>query len=180
MKIVNIILGIGTAIIVGSLINLGIAAFHPGPIAPDYSVFVKPLAAPYPTPCAAGDTACAKQAAAYNAEQQAQQEQYNQAQQTYDAAMKVYNRDVFIIANIAGIVVFVVGFGLLFSTAIAAQGVPIGVMMAGLWSIIYGYARGWGSTNDQLKFFVGLAIAILIIGGSIWLVDRYQKKRAGA
>jgi len=68
----------------------------------------------------------------------------------------------------------------LFMTSIVAQSVPIGIMIAGLWSIIYGYMRGWGSTNDQLKFFVGLVIAALVIGGSIWLIERYQKKRATA
>jgi heme/copper-type cytochrome/quinol oxidase subunit 4 len=34
--------------------------------------------------------------------------------------------------------------------------------------------------NDQLKFFVGLVIAALVIGGSIWLVQRYAKKRGSA
>lgn len=178
MKIINVILGLGTAIILGALVNLGIAAFHPAPIAPDYNAIVKPSAAyPYPAPCAAGDTVCTQKIDAYNAEQTAQQEAYNTANNAYQDALKVYNRDVFIIANIIGIVVFVAGFLILFATSIVAQSVPIGIMIAGLWSIIYGYIRGWGSTNDQLKFFVGLVIAALVIGGSIWLVERYQKKR---
>lgn len=177
MRMVNIILGIGTAIIVGSLINLGIAAFHPGPVAPDYALYNKPLTPPlFAAPCAKGDTACAAQWNSYNVQQQEQQAAYNNAQQAYDAAMKNYDHDVFIIANIAGVAVFAIGFWILFSATIATQGVPIGIMMAGLWSIIYGYARGWGSTGDQLKFFVGLVIAALVIGGSIWLVNRYQKR----
>ncbi len=181
MKIINIILGLGTAIIVGSLINLGIAAFHPAPVAPDYAAFQKPLAPPpYAAPCAKGDAACVKAWNDYNAAQTAEQQQFQQAQTAYNGAMKVYDRDLFIIANIAGVAVFAAGFWLLFSTAIAAQGVPVGVMIAGLWSIIYGYARGWGSTNDQLKFFIGLAIAVFVIGGSIWLVDRYQKRKKAA
>ena len=179
MKIVNLILGLGTAIILGALVNLGIAAFHPAPVMPDYNAIVKPAPAyPYPAPCAVGDKACAAKVDAYNAEQQKQQEEFNRQQQAYEAQLKIYNRDVFIIANVAGIVIFIAGFWMLFATAIAAQSVPIGVMIAGLWSIIYGYMRGWGSTNDQLKFFVGLVIAALVIGGSIWLVERYQKKRA--
>ena len=178
MKIINIILGLGTAIIVGSLINLGIQAFHPAPVAPDYPSFVKQ--APYPAiaPCAAGDKVCQQKLDAYNNEQRQEQDAYNQAQSVYQDQVKVYDRDLFIIANIAGIAVFAIGFWLLFASAIAAQGVPIGIMMAGLWSIIYGYARGWGSTNDQLKFFIGLVIAVLVIGGSIWLVERYQKRKA--
>lgn len=176
MKIVNIILGVGTAIILGSLINLGIRAFYPEPQAPDYGAIVKPISAPYPAPCAVGDAACIKQTSDYNAAQQAQQDQFSEQQSTYQDAMKVYNRDVFIIANIVGIVVFITGFWLIFTTAIATQSVPIGVMIAGLWSIIYGYIRGWDSIGDILKFIVGLVVAALVIGGSVWLIQRYQKR----
>lgn len=48
-------------------------------------------------------------------------------------------------------------------------------MLAGLWSIIYGYAAGWGSVNDMFKFFFGLAVAIVVIGGSAWLMQRHAK-----
>jgi uncharacterized membrane protein len=181
MKIINVILGLGTAIILGALVNLGIAAFHPAPVPPDYNAIVTPAAVyPYPAPCAAGDVACSQKVDAYNAQQQKQQQEFNKENDAYQNALKVYNRDVFIIANVVGIIIFIAGFLVLFMTSIVAQSVPIGIMIAGLWSIIYGYMRGWGSTNDQLKFFVGLVIAALVIGGSIWLIERYQKKRATA
>ncbi|MDP2598958.1 MAG: hypothetical protein Q8P49_03955 [Candidatus Liptonbacteria bacterium] len=177
MKIVNIILGLGTAIIVGALINLGIRAFYPEPQMPSYNIRTKAMVAPYPTPCAAGDKECVTKNDAYNLDQRKQQSLMQGEQQAYEARMRVYNSNLFIIANVAGIAIFIVGFWLLFSTTIAAQSVPIGIMMSGLYGIIYGYARGWGSTNDQLKFFVGLLVAALVIGGSIWLIDRYHKKR---
>jgi heme/copper-type cytochrome/quinol oxidase subunit 4 len=176
MKIVNIILGLGTAIILGALINLGIRAFYPEPVAPDYGMMVKPMIA-YPAPCAAGDKTCVAQLNVYNAEQQAQQDAFNQKQKEYQDAMRIYNRDVFIIANIVGIVVFIVGFWFVFTTAIATQSVPIGIMIAGLWSIIYGYGRGWDSIDDRLKFFVGLVVAALVVGGSVWLIQRYHDKK---
>jgi hypothetical protein len=94
--------------------------------------------------------------------------------------VKIYDRNLFIIANIVGVIVFVFGFWLLFSTSIAAQSVPIGIMIAGLYSIFYGYIRGWGSVNDQLKFFIGLVIAVLVIGGSMWLIQKYVVKRGNA
>ena len=176
MKIVNVVLAIGAGIIVGSLVTLGIKAFYPEPQAPDYTAIMKPVPAYPPTPCAANDTQCKKELADYNAAQQAAQQKFDDANVAYQDAMKVYNKNLFIIANIVGIAVFAVGFWILFSTAIAAQGAPIGVMMAGLWSIIYGYARGWGSIDDKLKFFVGLVIAMIVIGGSIWLMQRHAKK----
>ena len=90
--------------------------------------------------------------------------------------MQVYDTNLFIIANIVGIIVFALGFWLMFGgIALASNAVPVGIMLAGLWSIIYGYMRGWGSVDDQLKFFIGLVIAVLVIGGSMWLMQRYQK-----
>jgi Fe2+ transport system protein B len=175
MKMINVVLGLGTAIILGSLITLGIKAFYPEPVAPTYPVYS--ASAPV-VPCASGDAQCLKQNQQIELQQTTLQNQFNQEQQAYEDQTKVYDRNLFIIANIVGVIIFVVGFWLLFATSIAAQSVPIGIMIAGLWGIIYGYARGWGSVDDQLKFFIGLVIAVLVIGGSMWLVERYQKKRA--
>jgi uncharacterized membrane protein len=122
-----------------------------------------------------GDAACAQNVKQIEAKQQAAQDQFNKDQQTYQDQMNVYNKNLFIIANIIGIVMFALGFWLVFGIALASNAVPVGIMIAGLWSIMYGYIRGWGSTNDQLKFFIGLVIAVLVIGGSMWLIQRHQK-----
>jgi hypothetical protein len=177
MKVVNFVLGLGTAIILAALITLGIKAFYPEPVAPNYPVIAP--SAPI-VPCASGDAQCLANNAQIETQQQAQQDQYNQAETAWENETQIYDRNVFIIANIVGVIVFAFGFWLLFATAIAAQSVPIGIMIAGLWGIIYGYGRGWGSVNDQLKFFIGLVIALLVIGGSMWLVQRYAKKRGNA
>jgi Flp pilus assembly protein TadB len=173
MKIVNLVLGLGTVIIVGSLLTLGIKAFYPEPVSPTYPQLT-PIA--YPAgPCATNDVACQKLQSDSTKADQVAQNKFNADQQTYQDAMKVYNRNLFIIANLAGIVVFALGFWLIFGTALAAQSVPIGIMAAGLWGIIYGYARGWDSVNDQLKFFIGLVIAALVLGGSMWLMERRRR-----
>jgi uncharacterized membrane protein len=176
MKIVNFVLGLATAIILGALINLGIAAFYPAPVAPSYpnSAVVAPI-----VPCPSNDAACAQNNANIEAQQQAAQDQYNNAETAYESAESVYNRNLFIIANVVGIIVFAVGFWLIFgSIVLASNAVPIGIMLAGLWSIMYGYIRGWGSVGDQLKFFIGLVIAVFVIGGSMWLMQRHQKNAA--
>ncbi len=175
MKAVNVVLGIATVIILSALINLGIKAFYPEPIAPTYANY--PLAAPI-APCASNDTACIQNNKQIEAQQQAAQDKFNQQQQAYTDQMNVYNRNLFIIANIIGIIMFALGFWLVFGAALASHAVPIGIMLAGLWSIMYGYMRGWGSIDDRLKFFVGLVIAVLVIGGSLWLIQRYQKSHS--
>ncbi len=173
MKIVNVVLAIGTAIILGALIVLGIAAFYPAPTAPTYPN--NPIGIPV-VPCPSGDTQCLKQNQQIEAQQSAQQDQFNQEETVYEAAMGVYNRNLFIIGNVIGIIVFVAGFLLVLYAALAGQGVPIGIMLAGLWSIMYGYGRGWGSIDDQLKFFVGLVVAVIVIGGSMWLMQRHAQR----
>jgi heme/copper-type cytochrome/quinol oxidase subunit 4 len=171
MKIINIVLGVATAIILGALINLGIKAFYPEPVAPSYPNV--PVAAP----CGPNDAVCLKANDQATAQANAAQDQFNQQEAAYENAMAVYNKNVFIIANIIGIIVFALGFFLVFGdAAVAARGVPIGIMLAGLWSIVYGYGRGWGSVDDILKFFVGLVIALLVIGGSMWLMQRHERK----
>lgn len=170
MKIVNFILGLAAAVILSALIILGIKAFYPEPVAPTY-----PDQTSMVVPCASADSACQAQSEASALQQQAQMDQYNSAETAWQNQIMVYDRNLFIIANIVGIIVFAVGFWLVFGVALASNAVPIGIMLAGLWSIMYGYARGWGSVGDQLKFFIGLVIAVLVIGGSMWLMQRYQK-----
>lgn len=181
MKVVNFVLGLGTALILGALIVLGIKAFYPEPVAPNYPTITP--SAPI-VPCASADIQCQQNNAQLEAQQQAQQtaaeDQFNQQEDAYTAAMQIYDRNLFIIANIVGIIIFAIGFWMLFATAVAAQSVPIGIMIAGLWAIIYGYGRGWDSVDNQLKFFIGLVVAVLVIGGSMWLIQRYAKKRGSA
>ncbi|HUZ93066.1 MAG TPA: hypothetical protein VNG29_03685 [Candidatus Paceibacterota bacterium] len=173
MKIVNFILGLGTAIIIGALIQLGIQAFNPAPVPPQYPNY--PVAVPYVN-CTPSDAQCIAQQKTANEAQQAAQSRYNTAQDAYTVAMKIYGYYAFVAANVAGIAVFVFGFWLLFATALTARSVPIGIMVSGLYAIIYGYARGWGSVGDQPKFFVGLVIAAIVIGGSMWLMQRHAKE----
>jgi hypothetical protein len=171
MKIVNVVLGIATTIILGALIILGIKAFYPEPVSPNYPDNVTPV-----VPCASADIQCQQQDEAYSQQMAA----YNQQEQTYEDQSAVYGKNIFIIANIVGIIVFAFGFWLIFGAMLSSLGVPIGIMLAGLWSIMYGYARGWGTVDDQLKFFIGLVIAVLIIGGSLWLIERSQRGKRSA
>jgi hypothetical protein len=177
MKAVNIILGIGTAIIVSALIVLGIHAFYPAPVYPTYPESIP--AAPIPCGVNTGVTCTPAQQKTLdqqNAQQQAQQDAYNQAQTDYQTQIGIYDRNLFIIANVIGVIVFALGFWLLFGTAIVAQSVPVGIMIAGLYSVIYGYAEGWGSVDDKLKFLIGLLLAVVMIGGAMWLIQRAHAK----
>jgi heme/copper-type cytochrome/quinol oxidase subunit 4 len=177
MKIVNIILGVATTLIIASLISLGIKAFYPEPKYPEYTSVVKSYPAPIEfTNCEKTDKECIAKRDTYDAEQKKQQEEFDKQQKAYNDATKVYNRDYFVISNVIGIFVFVIAFWLLMSASAASYAPLIGVMAAGLWSIFFGYIRGWESVDDKLKFVVGLVVAALVIGGSTWLLNRHYKK----
>ena len=170
MKIINLILGLGTAIIVSSLIYLGIQTFYP---APEYPAFdYKPI--PYER-CAPEDQKCFDER---TRQQDERDTGYDKQVKEYDEKSEVYGRNFFIIANITGLIIFIGGFLLLFAVTMASRSIPIGIMLAGMVSIISGYITGWGGTDDKIKFIVGLLIAAIVIGGSMWLIQRYQRKDA--
>ncbi|HUX66617.1 MAG TPA: hypothetical protein VMV31_03930 [Terriglobales bacterium] len=161
MKVLNVVLGVGTAFILVSLVALGIGAFYPAPASP-YTVDSM-LATR--ADCAPGDSACLAKLAAAKAA-------FNANVKAYDQAVRVHGRNVFVVANLIGAVVFVAGFFTVMYGRLAGQGIPSGVMLAGFAVMIYGYGEGWGSMDDRLKFFIGLALGALVIVGSGWLVQR--------
>ncbi len=176
MNIVKVILGVATALIMSALITLGIKAFYPEPQAPRYDELTKPMVA-REFNCEKTDAACIRERDAYYVEQLRDQEMWRAESRVYEDAMKVYTKNLFIIANIVGIIIFVGAFWALTRIGSVAYSSVIGVMVAGLWSILYGYARGWGSVGDKTKFGVGLVVAALVIGGSITLLQQYMKKK---
>ncbi|MDR3582268.1 MAG: hypothetical protein P4L67_03265, partial [Candidatus Pacebacteria bacterium] len=81
MKAINIVMGLATAIILGALINLGIKAFYPEPVSPNYVSY--PAMATV-VPCASNDTACMQANKQADLQQQAAQTQFNQQEQAYE------------------------------------------------------------------------------------------------
>lgn len=76
----------------------------------------------------------------------------------YEDARAVYNRNVFIILVVLGLISL--GLGLL---VISASAVANGFLGGGLLSLIVGTVRYWSNMNDYLRFIVlGVALAVLI------------------
>lgn len=76
----------------------------------------------------------------------------------YRAARDVYNRNVFVILVIAGLVVLGVGLRI-----VAAAAVSSGLVLGGVLSFIIGTIRYWSGMHDYLRFIIlGIALAVLI------------------
>lgn len=79
----------------------------------------------------------------------------------YREKMNYYNRNVFIILEIAGLIAFLLGL-----FAISAKSVSDGFLGGGVISMIIGSIRYWSDMDDYLRFgILGLALAVLILVG---------------
>jgi len=79
--------------------------------------------------------------------------------QSLESATKVYNRDIFVILVVAGIISLLIGF------FIKYQVVSIGLSLGGILSLIIASMRYWSYMDDWLRVAV-LAVALCIL---IWL-----------
>lgn len=185
MKIINLILGLGTAIILTSLVSLGIETFYPAPEYPEFDSTQE--SEPRDFNCDFNDLKCldeqqASDDAYYDAldRQQAQQDEgYDKKLKDYDEKNEAYSRNFFVITNIIGLLVFLGGFLLLLVSTMATRSVAIGIVLAGMASIVGGYATSlWSGGNDKSEFAVALLVAVIIIVASMWFLQQYNRRDA--
>lgn len=175
-KVTNIFFGIGVAVLVYVVVLLGIQAFYPGTSWEDYNCTYPAAKAIYAdlggctTDMTVGQCLNARSNGTIlpNATMSAEEIAYNECNDKFQADMKVYNKNLFLITAIVGAIAIVLS-----TLLIPMVNISVGVSFAGLALIIYGFARGWSSTGDMLKFFVALIIAALIV----WLGVRMSDKK---
>lgn len=79
-------------------------------------------------------------------------------QEEYNNSRENYNRNVFIISLIIGLIGL--GIGAAFLTV---ESVGSGLMGGGVLTIIYGIIRYWGDASDTLRFILlGIVLAVLV------------------
>lgn len=177
MKVMNVVFGIGIAILIFIVVMLGTQVFYKEPLYEDYcnsSRYAKPVSIYDSSICA--DNITVRDCNLLIKEKQGtldkDQEYYNQCSREYEAASKIYGKNLFIINNIAGIIAVITSMFLFAMINIAA-----GVSFAGLALIVYGFMRGWQGTGDILKFIVALVVAAIFIVFAVIVNKRYSKKK---
>ena len=158
-KIMNFIIGGAIAVIVSTLLVLGLKIFIPPPQYPAYSYDYNS--------CASGDQACYER----------QQRESRDRQEEYTKLSKTYGGKIFIAANVAGIIVLLLGI-LCFALGLGTN-IGVGIILSGAFGIIYGYALGWAGADDAVKFGVGVVVALILIGGGV-AVNRMHAKAAAS
>lgn len=81
-------------------------------------------------------------------------------QQGFDDAGSIYNRNIFIVLVIFGIIAIVLGF-----VFAGVSAVSLGLSLGGVLSLIIGAIRYWSDMNDVVRVLV-LAAALIVL---IWL-----------
>lgn len=156
VKVMNIVFGIGIAVLIFIVVLLGIRAFYPAPTWDKFNC-TYPDIKPY-YGCSDNMTIAqcnTLQAAQVNS---AEQRKYDECNQRFQEADRAYGKIVFFVAFIVGMITVIISMFLLSMTNIAA-----GVAFSGLSLIIYGFMRGWLATNDILKFITSIIAAVIII-----------------
>jgi hypothetical protein len=175
MKVMNVVFGIGIAVILFIVVTLGVQVFYKAPVYEDFcniSYYEKPMAIYDSTICSDNMTvgACNELVKEKQTTLDKQNEYYDKCSEEYMDADKIYGKNVFIVNCIIGIIVVVISLFLFSMINIAA-----GTAFAGLVLIIWGFMRGWQGTGDVLKFVVALIVTILFVTFAVIVNKRYSK-----
>ena len=166
VRALNTIFGIGTAVVIFILILLGIQAFYPSPQYGNYcnNSYYEPYSIEKcPDNITVGECR--------NLNIKENNKEIESCYEKFNSVNKIYNKNFFIIASIIGVVLLIISYFLFSFPNIAA-----GIAFAGIILILTGFIRGWGSTNDMLKFIVGIIIAIIVIFFSVKINKNIKNK----
>lgn len=138
------------SILLATFVGVGIAAFYKGPKMPEYPsrLNVAPLEAP-------------EKLEEDRNRQIAEQEQYDRELREYQQKNEEYNKNVSIIALVAAVAFVLAGLVLARNILLISDGLLLG----GIFTLVYSIIRGFGANDDIFRFLVvsaGLFIALVI------------------
>lgn len=80
-----------------------------------------------------------------------------ECREDYETSREVYNRNVFFVSLIIGIITIII------AVLLSLESVSAGFMAGGVLLIIYGTIRYWGALSDVLRtLMLGLALVVLV------------------
>jgi hypothetical protein len=175
-NIMNVVFGIGIAVILFIVVLLGINVFYPGPDWQNYNCTEPKMVEiqvcnPDMTVGDCYSVVAGKQLNETRTQEEAIAKECNDR---FQKDNEIYNRNFFYITNIVGVIVITMGL-LLFLYLASMINLGVGTSFAGLVLIFVGFVTGWQSTNDKLKFVIGLIIAAIIITYSVIINKVYSK-----
>ena len=169
MKVMNVVFGIGIAVLIYIVVLLGIQTFYPRPEVEDFGC--DELRFEEPVLC--NENMTIKECSELKAQEliKGESNEVKECWDRYDEARDVYDRNFFLITAIIGFIAIIISMFLFGMINIAA-----GTAFSGLALIIFGFMIGWESTNDIIKFVIGLIITVVVIYLAV-RVNRYYEKK---
>jgi hypothetical protein len=142
-KILKLVYTFFVGVLLAIFVGVGINSFYPEPKYPEY-----PSELGYYTEKPTSD-------------QQAKQAQFERESKDYMEVTKTYNRNVSILTLISAVILLVISVGFEKRIKLIADG----IMLGGLFTLLYSIGRGFASDNSRYVFIVvsvGLVVVLYI------------------
>ena len=155
-KVLNAVFGIGIAVVIYIVVLLGIQAFYPAPDYNDYcndTMYQKPVMDFYSCDNNITVGECRELIS-----EESNYEENEKCWKKFGDANKKYNKNFFIIATLIGTLIILAAYFFLSLTNISA-----GIACSGIVLILWGFVRGWQTTDNMTKFIVSFIIASVVI-----------------
>ena len=181
MKVMNLVFGVGIAVIVFLVALLGIQAFYPQPEYEKYcniSIYSAPAVSTFTIyDCPDNMTVVDCRKLIYEKDMNSPETKSREKEQMdcstkYEEAQNNYGKTYFLIASTLGLIALIVSFFLLGIINISA-----GVASAGIVLIVVAFTRGWQGTDDVVKFVAGLIIGAVIVFLTLKINKRFSDKK---
>lgn len=146
IKMLKLIYTVFVGILLALFVGVGVSVFYTAPKAPDYPKILES------TPADNGRL---------TDEQKRQDAIYQQEIEAYGPRNSAYNRNVSIITLAAAVLMLVLGLAFAKKIDVIADGLLLG----GVFTLLYSIGRGFASEQNTYRFIVvsaGLAIAIIL------------------
>ena len=168
-RVMNVVFGIGIAILIFIVTLLGISVFYPRPEIDDFNC--TELRIERNDICTDEMTVGECNELQNTQKIERETSEYQKCWDDFSDVRDVYNKNYFIITSIIGFIAIIVSMYLFSLTNIAA-----GTAFAGLALIVFGFMVGWQSTDDVVKFIVSLIITTVVIVFAVIVNKRYDAK----
>lgn len=174
VKVMNVVFGIGIAVLLFMVVMLGTQVFYPEPRYEDYcnATYYEKIPPSDISLCNVNMTftECITVVKGSQTPSELQNQEMERCNREFNEVSEIYGKNLFVINNIAGIIAVIVSLFLLSMVNIAA-----GVSFSGLILIIYGFMRGWQGVGDKLKFAVALIVAAIFVYFAVRINKKYSQ-----
>ena len=176
-KVLSAVFGIGIAVVVYVTMLLGIQAFYPEPEYEDFCGDEPRYEEPVMLYEGCTDEMTLGECRKQISEKEGRDTKMEECHEEYRSAEEDYGRSFFIIASILGVIALIASFSLFLNvTSITVTNITSGIACSGIVMILWAFIRGWESTDDKLKFVVGLIIAAIVVTLTVILNKKEGKE----